>query len=133
MQSSPHDNCQNIFLIRRPTIIFIKLGDSSMNIKHTKFCLFPLNWGETVRLCKSVEWDLAFKCSISIQLVYLKTTPSSRPGPVSNFQSMKSHVELIVFYWFFFVMLPILMRSNTGGLANETFLSKSYCFFQTIA
>ena len=59
---------------------------------------FSIKLGETVRLCQNVEWDFAFACNISIQLVSLKT----RPGPVCNFQSIKVHVELIVFYRNFF-------------------------------
>ena len=46
---------------------------------------------------------------------------------------MKKHAEMIALYWDYFVMSPSLMRGNTGGLANDTFLSKSYCVFETIA
>ena len=94
---------------------------SSMNIKHTKSTFSHFKLRKTARLWKNVEWDLAFTCNISVQLVSLKTT--------SNW----AHTELIAFYWNSFVMSPSLMRGNTGGLANEKFLSKSYCFFETIA
>ena len=41
LQSSPHDNCENNFLIQRPTFIFIiKLRHPSMNIKHIKSFFF---------------------------------------------------------------------------------------------
>ena len=99
-----------------------------MNIKHTK-SVFSIKVEETVRSCQNVEWDLTFICNISIQLVSLKT----KPGPVCNFQSMKSHVELTAFYWNFFVMSTSFMGGNTGGLANEAYFSKSYSFFKTIA
>ena len=75
---------------------------------------FPFKLEKTARLWKNVEFDFAFTCNISVQIVSLKTT--------SNW----AHTELIAFYWNSFVMSPNLMRGNTGGLANEKVLSKSY-------
>ena len=41
-----------------------------MQIKHTH--LFSINRRETVRPCKTVEWNSATACNISVQLVSLK-------------------------------------------------------------
>ena len=79
---------------------------------------------------------MQYFCSAGILKNYLSLSThilsSSRSCPVCNFRCMKNHAELIDFYWNYFVMSPSLMRGNTGDLAIP-FLSKSYCFFETIA
>ena len=54
----------------------------SLNLAHFneyqkyQVAFFSIKWEETVCLWKNVEWDFAFTCNISVQLVSLKTTPT---------------------------------------------------------